>query len=169
MAATKTPPVPIKVFKHFAIVTVVITALTALFADGENREVVEKQIAAQIEEQERREARNAEPTLARAPSQPSVHEGFSDSVAMGFGEPMVRQRGSENKTGYIPGSKTPKGREAIPGYSQDYLDGLSEEEYEALLSGLREAGMLDPKTREQQIAALQRASIARSGTATPAE
>ena len=169
MAVTKTPPVPFKVFRHFAIVTIVVTALTALFADGENQQVVKKQIEEQIEQQEKRERENAKAMLVRAPAQQSVHEGFSDQVSMGFGEPMVRMQARQNASGYVPGARTRGGREAIPGYSQDYIDRLSDEDYEALVAGLREAGMLDAETRADQIAALQRASIARSGKATPAE
>jgi hypothetical protein len=44
------PPVlaiPPKIFRHFAVVTIIITALVGIFADGENRQVVQDNIAEQ--------------------------------------------------------------------------------------------------------------------------
>lgn len=44
------PPVlaiPPKIFRHFAVVTIIITALVGIFADGENRQVVEDTIEQQ--------------------------------------------------------------------------------------------------------------------------
>jgi hypothetical protein len=38
-----TPPVPAKLYRHFAVVTLVITVGMAMFADGENREAVARE------------------------------------------------------------------------------------------------------------------------------
>ena len=40
------PPLPIspKLLKHFAVVTLVLTACIAMFADGESREAIQDQV-----------------------------------------------------------------------------------------------------------------------------
>lgn len=47
-------PVPAKMYRHFATVTIVITACIALFADGERREAIGAEIKADQQRQEMR-------------------------------------------------------------------------------------------------------------------
>ena len=42
----RTQPIPAKIYRHFAVVTIAITLCIAMFADGENRQALEQQFAA---------------------------------------------------------------------------------------------------------------------------
>jgi hypothetical protein len=57
----------------------------------------------------------------------------------------------------------------VPGYSDEYLASLSEEERQLLLQGLQENGMLSPEIRGDRSAAIIAASSRRSGATTQAE
>jgi hypothetical protein len=145
-------------YRHFAILTVALTASLAMFADGENRQAQ----AAPT----RREARPAAPVaLVTAPSiNGSTHAaGWSDieTYDSGFGGSMEELIGSED------GSVLPDLEEGlVPGYSPEYLASLSEEERNLLLGGLQESGMLEPEVRHRRSAALAAASSRRSGSVT---
>ena len=169
MAKISKPPVPLKMYRHFATVTIILTAIVALLADGENRQAVE-QYAAQNERSSDspwvKRDKAEEPQLARRePYQPDVAGDFSDTEG-GYGSPMVQHATGTVNSSIFGSLESSSGRQPIAGYTQAYLDSLSEEEYSELLEGLREAGMLDPQKRKEQIEALQRASRARSGAAT---
>ncbi|MEN7536388.1 hypothetical protein ABDJ38_04300 [Aurantiacibacter sp. DGU5] len=143
--------------------TVALTTLVALLADGSHREVQAEQA-----EPPQADAVQNNPRLLRRDSNRSANADESGDFYKEsddtFGAPMMRpvQAG-----GMIAPSRAMSGgtRSSLAGYSQAYLDSLSEEEYEALVEGLREAGMLDPTQREIQLAALERASTLRSGKA----
>lgn len=143
--------------------TVALTAAVGMLADSSHRE-------AETNTDDTPEAvpTSDKPTLVRRDSGRSAYEDssgdyFGDSGGT-FGAPMMRPVQSG---GSIALQRVPHGgfHHPVAGYSQDYLESLSDEEYEALVEGLREAGMLDPARRATQLAALERASAARAGKA----
>lgn len=173
MAKIAKPPVPYKAYRHFAIITVVVTGLLALFASGENREVV----ADRIEQQEREAHLRA--VSAERTGRPRI--GRRDATGQGrfdggdrqeFGRPMDDLSAGNSSTMEnftSPGAARRGQTTQIPGYSQAYLDSLSEEEYRRLLQNLRAAGMLSPEERAQTLANLEAGSRQRSGAATPSD
>lgn len=155
--------IPPKMYKHFAVITISLTAFLALFADGERKERIVQPIAAAIDKQEdqvRGELRNSfnqapiDGGMADRIKQPESLSGFGPDIA--FGKPMetVQKGGGIIKTASV---------ETNP-YSEEYLASLSEGERELLLAGLRDSGMLDPGKKRQQIAALTRSSALRGGS-----
>ena len=167
MVRSLTPAIPPKMYRHFAIVTVALTAAIALFANGENREAV----AAQIEERQQQEEleqksreRFGKPTIRRSSRKPRPAR-FSDSGAEfdeSFGRPMDQMVSHNRRSlGTSEQERTPA---AQAGYSDQYLATLSEEERKLLLAGLEKEGLLSPTERERKIAALVAASERRSGS-----
>jgi len=157
--------VPPKMYRHFALVTVLLTTAVAMFAEGENREARTTQV-------ERREkpgvlrqdtpAKAPKPTLARRTTQP--HHRFVQEVRgfdVSFGRPMDHARGS------LAAYTTQVASEVTQaGYSEAYLSTLRTEERDLLLKGLSREGLLSPEERERKSAALIAASEARSGASS---
>lgn len=90
MAKISTPPVPAKMYRHFAIVTIAGTLLLAIFSKGENRQaidqkVAEQQAAAKAQRDATRE-KFGTARLIREPQQASNFDDYSDSDA-GYGMP----------------------------------------------------------------------------------
>lgn len=172
MAKIAKPQVPHKVYRHFAVITVAVTALLALFASGENRHAVAEQI-----EQREREAelqrisaeRTRPPQLARREN--TSQSRFDGGDMEEFGRPMQNMGSSGGSSSINPsGGATRTGESTvIPGYSRAYLDSLTEEQYRQLLNNAREAGLLSADEREQALANLAKGSQRRSGAATPSE
>ncbi|OYX65052.1 MAG: hypothetical protein B7Y88_10275 [Sphingomonadales bacterium 32-64-17] len=166
MAQIRKPAVPPKLFKHFAMATVALTAAVAMLADGSHREAKGDGELTQASESS---AAREKPALLRRDigrsDRASDGGDFYADSASAFGAPMVQPVRSG---GTIAPQQASRGgiRPPVAGYSQTYLDSLSDEEYEALVEGLREAGMLDPDQRDFQVAALERESESRSGKAT---
>ena len=151
------PAVPPKAYRHFAIVTLAVTASLAMFAEGEGRE--------------RKGAPTARPTsaVASAPATLAVSPDFEESAYEGWDNDDDSDNGFGSAGGPVFGgsrsSFTPDlDNLALPDFPEEYLASLSEAERELLLQGLRENGMLTPELREQRRAALEAASVRRSGT-----
>jgi hypothetical protein len=152
-------------YRHFALVTVLLTASIAMFADGENREAA----AAQIED--RPEPQPTRPDAVLQPPAPrenrdtaSRRARFVDSNGFNgfdpsFGAPMDKPMGS-----LATYARRLAPEIAQAGYSDTYLASLSAEERDLLSDGLEQEGMLSPAERERKTAALVAASEARSGT-----
>jgi hypothetical protein len=161
MRRAATPAIPPKMYRHFALVTVLLTAVVAMFASGENRKAVTTHIEQQTEENElRREsyARFGAPKIGGSPA-PTVGS-FADDVGE-FGRPM------DNPSGGLSSSVMARQERAeAAGYSPEYLASLSPAERELLLSGLEENGLLTEQARADRGAALAAASSRRSGTPT---
>lgn len=162
MSRASTSPIPPKMYRHFAIITIAFTALLALFAEGEKQEEITHQALRKLDRQQAEARDGLRATLASAPVDGNAMEtydalrgndGFGQDVA--FGQPTEGAPMSGGSAVIVPAGYTP--------LSEEYLATLSEEEREALLKGLEEAGMLDPKRRQELIAALDRASAVRSG------
>ena len=160
MRRTVAYTVPPSMFRHFAIVTLAITAGLAMFADGEGREAQAAQLSRPAP------ARPAAPaTLARAPD-PEDEFGswgdesdFDDGGGGGFGSPTESFGGGSDYVADLADVMA-------PGYPPEYLESLSEEERALLLQGLQANGMLTPEIRRQRRAALSAASDRRSGTSS---
>jgi hypothetical protein len=151
------PAVPPKAYRHFAIVTLAVTASLAMFAEGEGRERQGPQSARPSSA-----VASAPATLAVSPEiEESAYDGWDggDDSDGGFGSAAGAVFGGSD-SGFIPDLDSL----TLPGYPEDYLATLSEAERELLLQGLRENGMLAPELREQRRAALEAASDRRSGT-----
>ena len=144
-------------YRHFAVMTLVLTVGLAMFADGENREAQATQIAPPS-------ARPAAPAVlaTAAPtgtSQSAGAWGIDSDLDSSFGAPMERLISGA-------GSMIPDLDEIVaPGYSPEYLASLSDEERALLLQGLQENGMLEPEIQDQRSAAIDAASRRRSGAA----
>jgi hypothetical protein len=160
MRRAVTPAIPVSMYRHFAVVTLVITAGLAMFADGENREARAAQVA--------KPAPPSPAVLATATPTPGSRQsagawGADSEFDNAFGQPMERLvAGASN---VIPDLSDV----AAPGYSPEYLASLSEEERQLLLQGLQENGMLAPDIQSQRSAAISAASRRRSQGASRAE
>ena len=150
--------IPPKMYRHFALVTVLFTTVIAMFADGENREARATQVE-QREEPEVSTAEVAKPVIARRTTHP--HRRFSPNISefdVAFGAPMDRALGSLGAyTTQVAAEVTQAG------YSEGYLSSLRAEERDLLLTGLAREGLLSPEERERKSAALIAASHVRSG------
>lgn len=171
MARALPSAIPPKMYRHFAVVTVLLTAGIAMFADGENREAAAVQVAAH---------ERPEPGVqdsAAAPHKPAVasrtgarqnrfvqHSGGFDGFDASFGAPMDRALGSVATYSTQVASDVKQA-----GYSEGYLASLDPGERDRLLRDLDKEGMLAPEERERKSAALVAASRARSGGSTTAD
>ncbi|HEY6814433.1 MAG TPA: hypothetical protein VI168_02725 [Croceibacterium sp.] len=166
MARTLTPTIiPPKMYRHFALVTVLLTMAVAMFASGENRQAT----AAQIEERRQQEEfeQNSrekldEPKIAHRSERRSAHfSADSEVFDRSFGRPMSVTRGGSGAAGIAAAVGAPGG--APPAYSEHYLASLGEEERKLLLEGLERERQLSNQERAQRNAALAAASGQRSG------
>jgi hypothetical protein len=145
-------------YRHFALVTMLLTAVVAMFASGENRKAVTAHVEKQTEENElRREsyARFGAPKIGGSPA--PTAGSFADDVGE-FGRPMDNPRG-----GLSSSVMARQERAEAAGYSPEYLASLNQAERELLLSGLEENGLLTEQARADRGAALAAASSRRSG------
>ena len=150
--------IPSKMYRHFALVTVLLTTGVAMFAEGENREA----LAAQVEEHDAPPQESAgevpKATIARRAPQ---HHRFGqdiDGFDVVFGAPMDRALGSFGTYTTAVASEV-----AQAGYSDAYVASLDPQERDLLLKGLANEGLLSPEQRERTSAALTAASQVRSG------
>ena len=154
--------VPPKMYRHFALVTVALTAGVAMFADGENREARATQVEERAEPgaaPQQGAAKVAEPAIARGTRR--LRHRFAQEMGefdTSFGAPMDRALGS---LGTYTAEMVSEVAQA--GYSDAYLSSLGGEERDLLLEGLAREGLLSQDERERRSAALIAASEARSG------
>jgi hypothetical protein len=164
MVQISKPAVPIKLYRHFAVVTLALTAFLALFADGENEELNQAAVQARSPQ--------AAPAGPRPSSTPRYGEAqleqrggaseFGDEAAPGsnFGTPSIS--GGDRR--FIVPTTMPAANSENAAFTQDYLDSLSEEELAELLRAMREGGIEDRERREVT-ALMEAASRRRSGGA----
>ena len=145
-----TPAIPPKMYRHFAVVTLLLTAGLAMFADGENGKAAHALVA-------QPQAKPAQPPQLAQPTPTAYSTGSSSGEDFDFGSPMELLTGDSG--GVLPGEEL--AQEA--GYSAEYLESLSPEERAMLLKGLEENGMLSPELRDSRAGALAAASSRRSG------
>lgn len=162
MAKISKPPVPVKLYKHFAVVTVVLTATIALFADGENREAVANHIE-QREEQARLQRASQEitgrPRLVR--SEGTMQGSFGSESDSGFGQPMDNPGVSAD---FSRGSRsTHLSRQPLPNMTPEEVAALSQEEYDRLRGLYAAAGAIEDEDRSAQMSEIEAASARRMG------
>lgn len=146
-------------YRHFAVVTVLLTLGVAMFAEGENREAA----AAQVEPREtvrRDETEIAKPPIARpAERRQKLHRaGGFDGFDRSFGAPMDNPLVSLTAQAATVASAVTQ-----TGYSDKYLASLGAEERALLIAELDKEGVGSPEERERKAAALIASSEARSG------
>ena len=173
MANLKTPAIPHKMYRHFAVVTVLLTATLAMFADGENRELA----AASIEQHQRdAELRrisaarvgNARLEISKPSSGGGIDEGGGE-FDPSYGKPMIASASGSSVAPAAPRKAVGGPRVAIPGYPAAYINSLSDDEYQQLLASMREAGMMSAQSRQAQAKKFAQASAQRSGTRVGAD
>lgn len=139
-------------YRHFAVVTVLLTGILAMFAEGENREARAAPAARQAP------ARPAAPRIVtshQAPQPaPSWWEVDSSSVS------------DSGAVAIDSGASAGFEDVEAPGYSSEYVASLGEDERELLIAGMQESGMTNPDVRDSRSAALAAASSRRSGSAS---
>lgn len=156
--------VPPKMYRHFALVTVLLTLGVAMFADGENREAAAAQVEQREASPDRDDTEVVKPPIARRPverHQRSRESAAFDGFDPSFGAPMDAARGSA--AGRIAAMASAV---AQTGYSDSYLASLDAEKRALLLAELEKEGLSSPEERERKTAALVAASETRSGRPT---
>ena len=165
-----------KMYRHFALFTLIITACVGFFADGENREAVanemdkrDQQVALRKAEEEKQSQANRPAFENRAGSGPAMaDEGIGD-----YGSPMDQSSGKGSASALplrLPGSGLPNacGREAADRNALARMNKLQRDAYLAKLDEMdcdkaaKEARPHQPTRSE--ISALAAASAARSGS-----
>lgn len=163
-----------KIYRHFAVLTLAVTALMALFADGENRAAIAEEIQTRQQRAEMREANakkfGKKELLVNKARGPSINnKGFDYSDAGdGFGAPMDRAGAAVQDFNYSEDIAKP--RYAPAAYaglqiSEAEWKQLSPEERKKLLKKLRGEEELSPEERERRRQAMIAASLRRSGSA----
>lgn len=165
MAKLSKPPIPLKMYKHFAVVTLMLTAGIAMFADSGNREAM----AAHIEERQREaelRAISAQRTGNASQGQiirrDAAQNGWFGSEDSEYGDPTVEVQ--SNGGGSPRARRGGTSRAAIAGYPTDYIASLPEQEYRELLAQIPPTGAAPTAAEQQsQQAAIIAASARRSG------
>jgi hypothetical protein len=173
MAKISTPALKPSMYRHFAALTVGVTLVLVIFADGENRDAIAAEIEAQQQADAAKDAaskpRYGTPRLKqkqRAARWREFNEGDSS-----FGDPTDFTGSRVQRTGGIDlpapsrlgGEFTPQDYARF-GVSQAELAALSPAEREKLLAKLRAGGLAaDPEERAEQIEKLLASSAQRSG------
>lgn len=162
MARISKPPVPVKMYKHFAVVTVGLTATIALFADGENREAAASHIEGR-QEQARVQAASQQitgaPRLVRADQQ-SVG-AFGSEASGDFGQPMTETATSAEFSN--ASRSTNRSRQPLPNMTPEEVSALSQEEYDRLRRLYAAAGAIEDIDRSAQMSEVEAASARRMG------
>ncbi|MGB3165275.1 MAG: hypothetical protein WBA68_00670 [Alteraurantiacibacter sp.] len=139
MAKRKQPPIPIKLYKHFAIATLVMTATIAMFADSDQREAVAEAGNAYMEQAEANREQLASISIG-GPRPAEAQGSFGSDEGGSYGAPMSTPKSAGSRGGR-PGSSTPTNarRVSVAGYDQAWIDALSEEQYRHFLEAIDES------------------------------
>ena len=168
MAQISKPPIPLKMYRHFAIVTIVLTACLALLAESENAELQQAQQPAAS-----RPAARPSPSSTPRYGQAQLNVDPAATAGSFADEDSIKPqsyRGATGRSGqFINTSNLPLPGSENAGFTREYLDSLSDEELEELLRQLRAGGVEDPERRAQALQVLETASRRRSGRATSLE
>lgn len=154
-------------YRHFAVVTVSLTFVLAIFAHGESRSAM----AAELDEQQQQaELRQQSADMfgtarigVKKPGPAANPGGFGEDEAMGAPSAQVESSPSGS---VMPADGAYNGSIAAAqgvGYPAAQLAAMSKGEREQLVKGLRDAGILTPEQRRSRAAALLAASSSRSG------
>jgi hypothetical protein len=149
-----------KVYRHFAVITVAVTLLVAVFADGENREALAQSAAAQsgsthairIEKPKKKE-------------RDGQAEGSFGTTGGQFGAPMVSPGGSRDDNLRTTGPQQVAASYNPSGLSDEEWAKLSPAKREELVRKLREQRYgASPEARSREVANMVAASAGRSGS-----
>lgn len=161
MAQITKPPVPVKMYKHFAAVTVVLTAAIAMFADEDHRVVAEQAQArsATSSQSSRSTPAYGEARMTRA--EPEAVGSFGDDARDGFGQPMM-ETGGDNRSS-IARRAVSTSRQPLPNMTPEEVAALSQEEYDRLRALYAAAGAIEDHDRSAQMSEVEAASARRMG------
>lgn len=162
-----------KIYRHFAVFTLVITVLMAMFADGENREAMADEIRSREQQAEVQTASAAKFGTGKLVKSADLEKKERGSGGFGrdsgsFGDPMDSVG---SRAEYNPDAFKSAGPQFVPGAYRQFgiskaeWDSLSEEERAKLLAEMNGGGLsTDPEIRKAQLAKLIAASARRSGS-----
>jgi hypothetical protein len=175
MAQIKTPPISARTYRHFAAVTVAITAALAILADGENRRTIADGVDTRIAQ--RREtarieraqvAKFGKPKLVRRQTPRSGDwgiGGYGDAFDASYGTPGDRTAEYARTAAVWRGRTGSEGK--VPGAYAPY--GIAQADWEAMSEQEREAWMRKMQSRSAPVSAEQRARDIESLMAASAE
>ena len=151
-------------YRHFAVITVCLTAALAMFADGESRDAVADELAAREQKAKLEKAeveKFGKAKLVSAPAKPSA--GFDTTGSGDFGAPMDDPGGGGFDPGFAPRRNTTSQVGATVDYAalglpKEQFDQLDPSEQEMLMREFREL-------RARQTRSLLEGSAARGGGA----
>ena len=163
MAKISKPPVPAKLYKHFAAVTIVLTATIAMFADEDQRAAAEQ---VQSRSTSSKPAPRSTPAYgeARLTRAEESTSGSFGSEGGGFGAPMTTPPGGGNRSS-VARRAVGSNRQILPNMTPEEVAALSEEEYERLRTLYVAAGAIEDVDRSAQMSSVEAASARRMGHA----
>lgn len=152
--------IPLKMYRHFAVVTILLTVVLAFVAQGENKKLASSTSASGTSSsgpwQKESAAAPVTPVKQAAPTSQSESSNGWDDSETDFGAPMM-------SAGNGFGSFMPDNVVAANGLSEEYLATLSPDERARLQSSLAEVGIESPEDMERRNAEMLAASQRRSG------
>lgn len=165
MARRANPAIDAKMYRHFAVVTVCLTAGLAIFADGESRQAVADEISAREDQAalERAEVAKFGPAkLITGSGTPAPSASFAyDGSGGEFGAPMDGTGSRDQGASYVPRRNTT----SRVGAEIDYAAlGLTKAEYDELDPAAQQALLREfRELRARQTRSLLEGSAARGG------
>ena len=165
MAQISKPPVTIKLYRHFAVVTIVMAATLAFLTGGDDTgENSMPGAAAPASASSARSTPVPAGTPAYGQAQLVTAGGGGGSFGSEAGPGSGGSGGGMGRdTGPINPSDLPPPNSENAGFTSAYLNSLSDEELEDLLRALREGGITSDSDRRDASAVLEAASRRRSG------
>lgn len=108
----RTLPVSARMYRNFAVITVVLTGFVAIFADGSNQALIEKQLAAQAKEKDSVGKKTAQVT---EDARGNLRTRDSGAAAGRFGPESAADGGVVNSYAAGPGYRQQPRRRPLPG------------------------------------------------------
>ena len=170
MAKLTKPPIPAKMYKHFAVATVSLTGAIAMFADDGNRQAVVEHVE-ERQEQERLQRASAAITDSQGLVRNDLADpvgGFGSEASGDYGSPTVNPGGAGGGNAADPRRRPEAGggRRSVAGYDQSWIDALSEEDYRIFLESISDEALSESRTaaqRAQQQSSIEAESARRAG------
>lgn len=148
-----------KIYRHFAVVTVAVTLLVAIMADGESRETTAQAMTSPASSQPIRIEK------PRKNERDGEAEGSFGTIGGQFGAPMMSPGGGRNDSLRTAGPQQVAASYNPTGLSDEEWAKLTPAQREELLKKLRELQFgASSEQRAQQVARMVAASAQRSGS-----
>lgn len=162
MAKISKPPVPAKLYKHFAAATIVMTGAIAMFADENHRASAEqaRQVSATGTNELLEVPAYGEGRLLRA--EPAVQGSFGGEGG-GYGAPMMTPGGVGGNRSSIARRAVSTDRQPLPNMTPEEVAALPQAEYERLRALYVAAGAIEDVDRSAQMSEIEAASARRMG------